>query len=452
MHKPIPRRSIVKTMAVSLLSAPALIAHRAFGAEPMRVPNYVEEIRAYLRSDLTQEEIDTCEESARILLAQNELFHTIEARLLEESMGWEGAAAARDEDWFGFFVDAADAGVLRGHPFARRFAMAGLDRLEHAGFFGQFEQASRAARFPHWHAVDSWFGADGVVGEYLGMSRVLSRAGRLRCIVAAEEGDAETIERTLHAMIRLARMSGHERGFLIDRLVCTSNTVRAIDVIRDLVQKKRATPDLLKAFAQVLAAISPPPRNGFFEGERLFMLASTQRDAAEHGSEYMIFWPTFLETVNALFAELNRLHQLPYARRPPFSSAAFLKRRQHWWNPLDLGFDDYVELKFSLAAIDRLEREVGGTRLVVAIESYRAARGRLPDSLDALVPDYLGALPVDPFATDGRFLFHLIDPARNAQGRDYVVCSGRNEPYDGEVSTERETWGEARDIVLNTAG
>jgi hypothetical protein len=37
-------------------------------------------------------------------------------------------------------------------------------------------------------------------------------------------------------------------------------------------------------------------------------------------------------------------------------------------------------------------------RVALAIEQYRAATGNLPESLEALVPDYLDAVPVDPWA------------------------------------------------------
>ena len=33
----------------------------------------------------------------------------------------------------------------------------------------------------------------------------------------------------------------------------------------------------------------------------------------------------------------------------------------------------------------------------VAAERYRPARGRWPDSPDRLVPEYLGAMPIDPY-------------------------------------------------------
>lgn len=45
----------------------------------------------------------------------------------------------------------------------------------------------------------------------------------------------------------------------------------------------------------------------------------------------------------------------------------------------------------------RLHAEFRCARAALAAERYRLAHGRLPESLDLLVPDYLEALPIDPF-------------------------------------------------------
>lgn len=350
---PIPRRSIVKTMAGMLLSAPALIAKRALGADPMRVPDYAQEIRAYMRSGLSQDEIAACEESARTLLQQYERLSAIEVQLLDECKRWDGAAAVRNEDWFGFVRDATNPGLLHGHPFARRFALRGLEEYEKAGVFERIDQASRAPRWPHWSNIDSWLAGEGL-GGYIGMTRGLCLAGRLRCLAAAERPDAATLEQTLRMMLGLARMVGHERGFLIDRLICISHMEVAASTIRDIVMQQHATPEILAAAGRALGETAPAIRDGFFDGERLYLLASIHRDVIKDNPEQMFFWPSFVKTVNALYAELNRLVQLPYAQRPPFSSAAFLKRRRHWWNPLDHKFDGYIELANSLSSIDAL--------------------------------------------------------------------------------------------------
>lgn len=58
--------------------------------------------------------------------------------------------------------------------------------------------------------------------------------------------------------------------------------------------------------------------------------------------------------------------------------------------------------------------------VMVALEQFRAARGRYPESLNALVPEYLASLPADPFTGDLP-RYRLIDPASDPHGRAYLA-------------------------------
>ena len=53
-------------------------------------------------------------------------------------------------------------------------------------------------------------------------------------------------------------------------------------------------------------------------------------------------------------------------------------------------------------------RTQNGILLVaIALQGYHADHKRYPDTLQQLVPEYLPALPADPFATNGSFRYHL---------------------------------------------
>jgi hypothetical protein len=60
----------------------------------------------------------------------------------------------------------------------------------------------------------------------------------------------------------------------------------------------------------------------------------------------------------------------------------------------------------------------GVAYVAVAAARYRAEKGRLPETLDALVPEYLPAVPRGPFdgkplrmvVRDGRLVFYSIGP------------------------------------------
>ena len=67
-----------------------------------------------------------------------------------------------------------------------------------------------------------------------------------------------------------------------------------------------------------------------------------------------------------------------------------------------------------------VQRRLATTAL--ALERFRITTGRLPEGLDELVPDYLEAIPVDPF--DGTLIrfFHL--------ARGYMIYSVGEDGYD----------------------
>lgn len=60
----------------------------------------------------------------------------------------------------------------------------------------------------------------------------------------------------------------------------------------------------------------------------------------------------------------------------------------------NMGSPDYARLYQRRCAADWRALEAG---LSIALEAYKADNGKWPDSLDALVPKYLDAAPVDPF-------------------------------------------------------
>jgi hypothetical protein len=64
-----------------------------------------------------------------------------------------------------------------------------------------------------------------------------------------------------------------------------------------------------------------------------------------------------------------------------------------------------------------MECSLAATRLIVACNAYRRKEGRLPDSLQSIVPTYLASVPVDPF--DGK-------PFRYSQPKGIVYSVGKD--------------------------
>ncbi len=70
--------------------------------------------------------------------------------------------------------------------------------------------------------------------------------------------------------------------------------------------------------------------------------------------------------------------------------------------------------------------------LFLAIERYLLDNGKLPENLDALIPNYLAAIPIDPFTGKPLLFQPSIDQTNPDQRRSYTIYSaGRNQTDDG---------------------
>ena len=88
-------------------------------------------------------------------------------------------------------------------------------------------------------------------------------------------------------------------------------------------------------------------------------------------------------------------------------------------------FSTFCQVKFSTEA----------TAVLLALRAYQKEKGRLPDSLNELVPEYLSHLPLDPF--DGK-------PLRYSKEKKIVYCVGRD-LVDSGGNREWGFWGNWKD-------
>ncbi|HUY91449.1 MAG TPA: hypothetical protein VMV10_22105 [Pirellulales bacterium] len=82
-----------------------------------------------------------------------------------------------------------------------------------------------------------------------------------------------------------------------------------------------------------------------------------------------------------------------------------------------------------MEAASRNEASRDATRAAVAVERFRLANDRLPQTLDELTPTFLDAVPIDPF--DGARLRYRIDAMEYvvySVGKDKVDQNGQSEP------------------------
>jgi hypothetical protein len=100
-------------------------------------------------------------------------------------------------------------------------------------------------------------------------------------------------------------------------------------------------------------------------------------------------------------------------------------------------FDEYINLEaIRMLELqddrDRLTVVHTGLRIMLALELFRAKHARFPDTLDALVPEILDALPSDPW-TGQQYRYRL-----SADGKSYALYSiGADGVDNGGIFDER---------------
>lgn len=104
-----------------------------------------------------------------------------------------------------------------------------------------------------------------------------------------------------------------------------------------------------------------------------------------------------------------------------------------------------------LAVCLRHQTELAGTRLMLAIEWYRVERGRSPERLAELVPEYLDALPNDPCSGAG-FCYQTRDAAYVLYSVGFDgVDNGGVAPPEGKPRADDSRSKPGFDFVLNAA-
>ena len=77
----------------------------------------------------------------------------------------------------------------------------------------------------------------------------------------------------------------------------------------------------------------------------------------------------------------------------------------------------------------------------VAAELYRRKTGHRPESLDALVPEFLPSVPTDPFDHGAALKYDAV--------RGIVWTVGPNRDFNGEKLSGKESYGRNRIYVVN---
>jgi hypothetical protein len=306
----------------------------------------------------------------------------------------------------------------------------------------------------------------GVLLPELGKMRQLARYNAARMALARTASDDAEFVAAYESTLALGRAGAHQ-AFLIDFLVGIAIDALAFNQVREHLADRPFSEATLRALLDATDRQRLPAIDLSLEGERLSCLDTIQWTHTDDGRGNGRFIPSNLTTLDALsgsgaagsgfFGTLAQWKILNLAGLAFPSKAATTRRANEFYDGL-LAYarapvldrraaafqpDAYIEslparymlLRLLLPAIaravqsrDQCDMERAATRLMLAIEIYNARNGRYPESLDALIPSVLPALPSDPI--NGKsFGYRLLAPGedshlrRDGSPRPYLLYS-----------------------------
>ena len=125
----------------------------------------------------------------------------------------------------------------------------------------------------------------------------------------------------------------------------------------------------------------------------------------------------------------------------------------------------YEPLRTTIPAVDDVTRNERrgrmhheGTRLMLALEVFRARAGRYPERLEDLAPGVLAEVPRDSYAPDGAFRYRLVDSGGSDPAKSYLLYSvGLDGEDNGGKEAENRVnalaggpWGRGYDYIINS--
>jgi len=287
------------------------------------------------------------------------------------------------------------------------------------------------------------------IGELGNAERLLM----LEALLYAENGKPEQVVDSIKSMVGLARSLSKE-PILLSQLVRIAMGNRTLTALENVLNKVEFSDDQLSELSDVLGELEDPlAMSGGFVGERcsvIYFYQNCMHDRALCMALDVSYPKMFIYTLSGckdsdmikyldMMAEYIKICQLPFEQRYKALSLNH-KRAVH---------EHISEAHTILHLFGRIGSrpiivEAGligklrAPRLGLAIERYRLSKGRLPDALAELIPEFLSAVPLDPF--DG-------NPIRYKKlEKGYVVYSigedgrddnGKEKPKDKTSANKR---------------
>ncbi|MFM8360746.1 MAG: hypothetical protein ACKOET_19525 [Verrucomicrobiota bacterium] len=374
------------------------------------------------------------------------------APLVVEAVGQLRPLAGRKSP----YVDARADPLRRGEPWPadQRESLAALVRTN-AEALGLLRAALERPESRYAVNLNQGFNAplphvDGV--------RLAARHLRAAAMAAVLAGDLDAAERRIEEQLKLAGTLAPE-PLVISQLVRMAILQIAVQTLQDALSQGRFPADPLRRMAAAFAASVP---RGAMErgligemclGGDFFRTPASQSGLVGGGAPSAVFLGAygllglraadevyFLVTMRDMIEASPLEGPVRLGRMDEIEARLARDRARRWPVHLLSGMLLPAFTKFADKAASA-EAMVVAAQVACALEGYRVARaGTLPERLESLVPEWLAAVPADPF--DGQPLRYL------RQGAGYTVYSvgedrkdsgGRERPRGGKPGPPEST-------------
>lgn len=297
-----------------------------------------------------------------------------------------------------------------------------------------------------------------VIRDEVGRGRKLVRYLKAHSADAAAQGDwANIVEHV--ADIRAVASALARESVLISHFVGIAMDTLAVQVILDSVVMSEPDQKALTELGDRVGKELPYSSIArAIDGEHLWYLDISQRVHDANGrfapaelerlaqSEGQTAFPPDALALIPDRAASDAMAAQVYAR---LRAVAQMPRRERPRTPngrIELGIlrpQTFVVLGAALAnvdtvcsASDRHAVQLNGALLIIALERCRLARGKYPEKLDELVPEFLPGVPEDPYSAQGFVYKHGDDPA--AKGTYTLYSVGDDGEDNGGLRAEHE--------------
>ena len=277
-----------------------------------------------------------------------------------------------------------------------------------------------------------------------------------RSLLEQDKGDDDTAMRDLETLSRLGQLMRQTPSCLVEVLMGCSFEGMAFDEIQRLARNPRLSEPQLKTLLEEVERTPPYADSLRHAIKAEFHWQNLVIDEVKTRRSFLLIHPSWivkfisrygflpnqtkldtanlfrsrLANVDLFYSDANRL--TPPVQIPTFSQL-FLKRNGGGallYSLTAMG-DDYY-----LGARCELETQLAATKIILACHLFQRATGRMPETLDELVPDYFSSIPLDPY--DGQ-LFRYNAGEGTVYSVGIPVASGDDLPQ-GERNVVFKVW------------